>query len=185
MEFFDICDESGAPIGEIIERGAAHRDGVPHRTAHVWILRRGAAGTEVLLQKRSACKDSYPGMYDTSSAGHIPAGCGPLASALRELREELGLEACPDELEHIGDFRVNYEARFHGKPFRDNEYVFVYVLRRDVDIRDITVQPEEIDSVAWFGLDEVCAERLRGGGGRFCVPPEGLRVLKKYLEGSR
>ena len=37
-------------------------------------------------------------MYDTSSGGHIPTGAEPLASALRELEEELGIRARPEQL---------------------------------------------------------------------------------------
>ena len=184
MEIFDICDENGMPTGRTVPRETAHRDGVLHRTAHLWILRRGPDGTEALLQKRSRNKDSYPGMYDTSSAGHIPAGCGPRESALRELREELGVSAGPDELGYIGSFRVKYEAEFHNAPFRDNEFVFVYVLRRHVELSDITVQPEEIETVRWFPFDEVYDECRRGQRGRFCMPLEELEVLKEYLEGK-
>ena len=46
---------------------------------------------DVLLQKRSENKDSFPGSYDISSAGHIPSGVDFLESALRELEEELGI----------------------------------------------------------------------------------------------
>ena len=81
MEYFDICDERGVPTGETVERSVAHRDGILHRTAHVWIVRMHEGRCQVLLQKRSAEKDSYPGMYDTSSAGHIPAGKEPRESA--------------------------------------------------------------------------------------------------------
>ena len=85
MEYFDICDESGSPTGEIIDRETAHRDGILHRTAHVWIVRKKTQGYDILLQKRSMEKDSFPGLYDTSSAGHIPTGSEPLPSAIREL----------------------------------------------------------------------------------------------------
>ena len=54
---------------------------------------------ELLLQKRSQQKDSYPGCYDISSAGHSPAGVDFIPSALRELKEELGLDARPVEEE--------------------------------------------------------------------------------------
>jgi len=43
-------------------------------------------------------KDSFPCRYDTSSAGHIQAGDEPLESAVRELSEELGIQANPDDL---------------------------------------------------------------------------------------
>ena len=89
MEYFDIVDESGLPTGEIVSRDIAHRDGIRHRTAHVWVVRPAHAGYDILLQKRSRNKDSFPGFFDTSSAGHIPAGSEPLPSALRELKEGL------------------------------------------------------------------------------------------------
>ena len=74
MEYLDIVDESGQPTGEIICREDAHASGVLHRTAHVWVVRPSGRGYDILLQKRSDTKESFPGMYDTSSAGHIPAG---------------------------------------------------------------------------------------------------------------
>ena len=89
MELFDIIDENGDPTGQTIERSIAHAEGIPHRTAHIWIIRRGNEKTEILLQKRSRNKDSFPGKFDTSSAGHIQAGDEPMESALRELEEEL------------------------------------------------------------------------------------------------
>ena len=98
MEYFDICNEAGEPTGKTISREEAHQKGILHRTAHVWILREKDGKQQVLLQKRSIQKDSYPGLYDTSSAGHIPAGEKPMPSALRELNEELGIRASEEHL---------------------------------------------------------------------------------------
>ena len=66
MEYLDIVDENGVPTGKIAERTAAHKQGLRHRTSHVWILRERAGKVEVLLQKRSQNKDSFPGCYDIS-----------------------------------------------------------------------------------------------------------------------
>ena len=126
-EILDVCDELGQPTGETVERERAHREGILHRTAHVWIARRVHDEWEVLLQKRSMEKDSFPGLYDTSSAGHIPAGSEPVPSALRELSEELGISARPEQLVPARTFRIRFEKEFHGKLFRDNEVTFVYV----------------------------------------------------------
>ena len=90
MEYFDIVDEDGKPTGAVVSRETAHEEGIPHRTSHVWIVRKTEKGYDILMQKRSLNKDSFPGMYDTSSAGHIRAGDKPVASAIRELEEELG-----------------------------------------------------------------------------------------------
>ena len=53
MEVFDIVDEYGNPTGETIERGLAHKEGVRHRTAHIWIAREVNGKWQVLLQKRA------------------------------------------------------------------------------------------------------------------------------------
>lgn len=180
MEYLDIVDENGLPTGQIIERTAAHATDAPHRTAHVWIIRRRGDSVEVLMQKRSMNKDSFPGQYDTSSAGHIPAGVEPLPSALREMQEELGLTAAPEELTFAGTFLNHYKSFFHGKPFRDNEYSLVYVYDRPVCTQELTLQAEELERVDWFELRSVYEARLRNDPA-FCVPIGGLETLMRFL----
>lgn len=51
MEIFDIVDEYGNPTGETIERSLAHKEGVRHRTAHIWIAREVNGKWQVLLMK--------------------------------------------------------------------------------------------------------------------------------------
>ena len=97
MEILDVVDENGNPIGETVERTVAHKTGVRHRTSHVWVVRKNNGSMEILLQKRSKNKDSHPGCLDCSSAGHIPAGVDFIPSAIRELKEELGIDAKEDE----------------------------------------------------------------------------------------
>ncbi len=179
-EFFDVVDEQGKPTGERVERCVAHREDIRHRTAHVWVYRRKEQGFDVLLQKRSMQKDSFPGRYDTSSAGHIQAGEEPLPSAVRELFEELGISASEEELEVAGTFHIHYEKEFHGQMFRDNEFSFVYALEKDLDAASLHVQKEEVESAAWFDLEYV-TEQCSLRNQTFCVPRQGLNVLRVYL----
>ena len=185
MEIFDICNEQGIPTGETVERSIAHRDGIPHRTVHIWITREAEGRQQILLQQRSLEKDSFPGLFDTSSAGHLQAGDEPLEGAMRELEEELGIKAEASQLKYAGTFHISYEVEFHGAPFKDNEIAFVYVYDGDVDIEDLTLQEEEVIGVEWFDLDEVYEEVKNRFRERFCVPIEGLDVLKKYLGDRR
>lgn len=60
-------------------RGEVHRDGDYHRAVHVWIFVESTQ--QLLLQLRSDHKDSWPGQWDISSAGHISAGDPSLLSA--------------------------------------------------------------------------------------------------------
>jgi len=183
MELLDVCNENGLPTGETVERETAHREGVLHRTAHVWLARRADGRWQILLQKRSLTKDSFPGFYDTSSAGHIPAGEEPLPSALRELEEELGLRAQPEQLLLIGHIRTCYEKQFYGRAFRDNEYINIFLFTGEVDTEALRLQESEVEEVRWFDLEAV-REEIRRSRARFCVPAESLELLRTYLIGT-
>lgn len=183
MEIFDIVDAWGTPLGDTISRTEAHEKGIRHRTAHVWVIRNCEGRTQVLLQKRAANKDSFPGCYDTSSAGHISAGGQPLPSALRELSEELGITAAAEDLTFMGTFPIQYEKEFHGKVFRDNEVSFVYLYRGAVDAQSLRLQAEEVEEVRWFDLDELITLR-KANDPSICVPSGGLKVLCNFLTGE-
>ena len=180
VEYFDVCDENGLPTGEVVERSVAHSKGILHRTAHVWIIRKEEGRWQVLLQKRSKNKDSYPGLYDTSSAGHIPAGVEPPESALRELKEELGISATVEQLKRIGSFRTEYEEVFHGEPFHDNEVISIFVYCEPVNPEKLVLQESEVEEVRYFDLEEVY-EEICVGSDRICVNPKGMKVLMDYL----
>ena len=148
MELLDIVDENGIPTGAVIDRETAHREGIRHRTAHLWLLRRREGQVQVLLQKRSMEKDSYPGCYDISSAGHIPAGADFIPSALRELREELGLQVSR-----------------------------VYALWRDVEPEALTLQKEEVERVDWMDYDR-CVQGVSEGSFPNCIRMDELEMLR-------
>ena len=159
-EFLDIVDMTGTPTGEIIDRGTAHREGILHRTTHLWILRRRFGITEVLLQKRSQNKDSFPGCYDISSAGHMPAGVDWLPSALRELEEELGIkDVSPDDLILCGQRHIIHDDVFHGIPYKDRQISNIYCIWLDVEPEDLSLQEEEVEEVIWMPL-ETCIKKV-------------------------
>lgn len=114
------------------------------------------------MQKRSDNKDSDPGCYDISSAGHIPAGSDYIPSAVRELKEELGVDMNGDELIYCGQRRFRFEREFHGSMFRDNQVSNVYALWLDREEEDFILQEEEVSGVRWMGLR----------GLRICCPGE-------------
>ena len=181
MEFFDVIDETGKATGEVVSRDEAHGKGVLHRSVHVWVIREKEGRTEVLLQKRSEEKESFPGMYDTSSAGHVSAEEEALSSALRELSEELGIMATPDQLRDLGTVHIQYEKVFHGRLYRDNELAEVYVYSEPIEIGKLALQSSEVSEVRWFDQNEVWEEIKSSDRQRFCVPTEGLKLLRDYI----
>ena len=181
MEMFDIIDENGNKTGLIKERGVVHREGALHATSHIWIARENThSGYDILLQKRSAGKDSHPGCYDISSAGHICAGDDPLPSALRELEEELGILAKPEHLKEFGVQYKNYEGEFYGKPFRDHQRSILYLYTEPLDTDTLTLQSSEIESVIWIdykeALQAICSNTMKQ-----CIYEEEFRKLGKAL----
>src|SRR5688572_21675258 len=88
-EIFDIVNEADEVIGCAV-RADIHRRQLKHRAVHILVFNRRG---DLFLQKRSLTKDCFPGAWDTSAAGHL--GCGETYddAAVRELREELGVEA--------------------------------------------------------------------------------------------
>ena len=180
MEYLDIVDEQGQPTGEIVSRTFAHTKGIRHRTAHLSIVRTPTEQSHLLTHTRAPRKDTFPGNNETSSAGHIQAGDEPLASGLRELAEELGLHAKPEDLAFAGCIHGNFAEEFHGKIFRDNEIAFVYVYQQPVDIETLVLQKEEVESVRWFDLEETY-QNCRNRNTQFCAPVPGLEVVRQYL----
>ena len=198
MELLDIRREDGSLTGKVQERSIVHASGSLHGTAHVWIVRpsdgafaypfRNATphtakqqAFEILLQKRSQAKDSYPGCYDISSAGHLPAGSGFLESALRELEEELGIKADPQDLQEAF-LHVGYaESTFYGKPFKNAEVSAVYLYTRPVEAEHLTLQAEEVESVCWMDYDtllsEVRQEAEAGKTEKYCIFLDELERL--------
>lgn len=177
-EYFDIVDINGNPTGETIERNIAHAKGIWHRTSHVWLVRVKNSKLQILLQKRTMTKDSFPGCYDISSAGHIPAGVDFVSSALRELEEELGLVAMPKELVFCGDRKIITDDIFHGKEFHDRQYSRVFILWCDKAETEFKLQPEEIDSVKWLDFD-ICIEAVKANNFPHCIDVEELLMVQK------
>ena len=131
---------------------------------------------QVLLQKRAMTK-SFPGCYDISSAGHIPAGQDYYPSAIRELKEELGLTAKESDLIPCGDMKIVWDDVFFGIPYHDRQYTKVLLLWADIEEDQLTLQKEEVDGVLWIDLQE-CMDRVAAGTIQNCISPDELKLVQ-------
>ena len=146
-EIFDVVNERD----EVIDRkprGEVHARGLLHRAVHVLVFNsRG----EVFLQKRSMKKDRQPGVWDSSSSGHVDSGEHYDETAVRELREEIGLDLTsgtrgtrPSELEKL--FKIDSCAE------TDAEFVWIYRCENDGPFQ---LHPDEIETGGWFAPGKV------------------------------
>ena len=155
MELFDIRTPDGEPTGQVKERSTVHRDGDWHGTAHIWLVRRQNGRLQVLLQKRSREKETFPGCFDTSCAGHLSAGDSFAEGALRELSEELGIQAEEPDLFYVGLYSYEVNENFGGMDIIDRELAAVYLYQKPVEVSELCLQKEEVEAVRWMDFEEL------------------------------
>ena len=131
-------------------------EGTFHLGVDIWTVNsRG----EILLTLRSPEKDDLPDEWE-NTCGSVLAGETALEGALRELREETGIVARPEELgllcEHCDG----------------NTFGHSYLLRRDVRIKELTFQPGETVAAKWVTPAELDAMVALPTGAR----PVGSRL---------
>jgi len=149
-EYFDILDKNGEKTGKTKLRTEVHRDGDWHKSIDIWIIN---PQNELLIQKRSAQKESYPNLWEVSCSGHVNSGESSLDSAIRELSEELGIKVNKEQLQFLFEDR---EANItNNGTFINNEFKEVYLLKLDLKIEDYNVQKEEVETVKYIDCREL------------------------------
>jgi len=137
MEFNDIYDKDRNLTGRTHRRGTIWRKGEYGLVVCVWVY----DGNGKILLTRRAPEKSFAGTWE-NSGGAALAGETSLQAITRELREETGICAQPEEFELLCSGRD-----------RNAHYDF-YCVRRDLDIK-VTLQPGETDDFKWVTLAQI------------------------------
>jgi len=148
-EMLDLCNADGNPLGCSAPRSEVHRFGLWHRTVHCWIA---PPDGEILLQKRSLTKESHPGLWDVSAAGHITAGDSSIGGAIREVYEELGIVVDRAALQKLFDIKQCFEDP--DKLYFDHEVTDVYLIRMVVDLGSLRLDKTEVEQVRLVSIAE-------------------------------
>ena len=138
MEFVEMFDNKRKSLNKTVER-YTHIKGEYAQGSHVWIMN---SKGEFLIQKRSSTKKLYPNLWSITSGG-TDEGESTLETVYREVKEELGIEIKPEELELMMSYK------------RNHDFVDVWLVRKDIDLNDITMQKEEVTEVKWVTEDEL------------------------------
>lgn len=147
MEFIDIVDEKGVATGESLEKKQAHILSKWHLTAHIWMYN---SKGDVLLQKRSSSKKTFPNLWDISVAGHINTGETVEQGACREILEEIGLHVSMSDLEKVLEVKQSYYCENHD--YYNNEIQHIFLLKYDGSIGDLHLQREEVERVKFIDI---------------------------------
>jgi len=153
MEMLTVLDENGIPTGEVLSRKEIHRQGLWHEAILVAIINEQ---NKVLMQQRSQEKDKFPGLWDLTVAGHVPAAEIPIDTVFSEMMEEMGLvlpkRTKLSELKHIKTFR---DQRIIADDFIENQFYNLYVAHANVDPAKIIMQEDEVQQLKLLSLFEV------------------------------
>ena len=163
-ELFDIVDDEDQVIG-LETRSTAHRIGLQHRGAHVFLF---TPDGKLLVQKRSADRAASPSALDCSVSEHVKAGESYLEAAIRGMKEEMGVEGI--DISPLVRFRMNYGVN-------DNEISVLY--KGTVDPAKVRFDPIEIEEINYHSLDEL-QEMINSGSVKFCG--WFVELLNWYLE---
>ncbi len=148
-EPFDVVLANGMPTGQVKPRGKVHHDGDWHRAIHVWVAGMDHKDNPFLMvQRRSARKDTWPDRYDATVGGHYRAG-ETLTETMREIEEEIGVSPDLASLRPLG-VRVCANETEHG--IIDREIQEVFLLRDDRPLQDFRPNPAELSALVRFPL---------------------------------
>lgn len=157
-EPLEVVTPDGRPTGIVKPRARIHSDGDWHVASFVWIVARRSNGApRLVLQRRSLDKDAWPGHWDASCAGHVDAGERPIAAAVRELSEELGITVREDQLVAGPPHRQEHRL---ASGVVDREHHAVFLLVRDEPLDAYRPGPE-VTALAFVDGDALTA--LHGG----------------------
>ncbi len=165
MEILDLYDNKKNKMGKtLIRESGEPLDGEFKLSIHLWIIN---SNGEFLIQKRSASRKANPNKW-AFTGGAVDSGEESYQGAIREAKEEMGINLNSDDVEFLLGFK------------REHDFVDVFIAKSDIDIKDVKMQESEVSESKWVNLVEL-DEIIRNGE---FVPAINLYydLFKKLLE---
>ena len=135
-ELRDLYDKNSNKTDKTYSKGDLIPNG--YYPMVVMVVIRNSNG-DFLMQKRVKSKGGDWGV----TGGHPKSGETPIEGIITEVKEELGLDFSKEEF-------IEYDYGWDGK-----DYYKMYLVNKDIDIKDIKIQEDELSEVKWFSMDEL------------------------------
>lgn len=139
MEKWDLFNEKREPINKLHNRQEPLQKGEYHIVVGIWTVN---SQNEILLTLRHPDKLDYPNCWE-NTGGCVLAGETSRQGAKRELFEETGISIDEDELFLLGTERG------------ENAFGDTYIVRKDVDLSNLTMQEGETVEAKWVTLEQL------------------------------
>ena len=135
-ELRDLYDKNSNKTNKTYRKGDPIPEG--YYPMVVMVVIRNSKG-EFLMQKRSLSKGGDWGV----TGGHPKSGETPIEGIITEVKEELGLDFSKEKF-------IEYDSGCDG-----TDCYKMYYVTKDINIKDISIQEEELSEVRWFTLKEL------------------------------
>ncbi len=159
-ELIDVVDDEDNVLRQVTWR-EMHEKSLLHRSANIFVF--NSKGM-IFLHRRNRNLPLYPGMYDVKVGGIVQAGESYEDAALREMKEEAGIENV--KLEYL------FDLKFRSRQNNNNRKVY-----RCVYDGKITLQKEEVESGSFITIAE--AKKMLDSGK---LSPSAVHVFKEFLK---
>ena len=161
MEHLDVYDFDGNKKGFSVERGH-HAEGDWLLCIHAYVF---TPDGKFLIQRRSLEKEYFPGIWDVT-CGAALSGESSLSAAIRETKEELGLDVSEFEKFYVGKSHC-YDCLNH-----------VYFFKGEIDLDALVFQKGEVMDAKLVSADELL-ELIRNSEFK---DPEYYIMIEKFLK---
>jgi len=150
MEYIDVIDkDTWKNTGVSMPKSEIHKNGDWHKSIHAWLVN---SKNEILIQRRSPNKVNFPNFWDVTIGGHISSGESVVDGAIREIKEEIGIDVVIDDLKMVG--RTSHQVVLANGTYFDNEKITVYVIKNNLEISHFKIQYEEVEELRWIPIAE-------------------------------
>lgn len=139
MEYLDLYDVNKNLTGEKIVRGKGKPQVPENKYINIVIIFMQNSEGKFLFQITSKEK----GNEIATTGGHVKSGQTSYEAILAEVEEELGLDISNEDVKMVDSY-------IFGVAFMD-----VYYLNKDINISDLKLQDDEVESVEWFTVDKI------------------------------
>ena len=148
MELWDLYNERRELLHQDHVRGQALPPGAYHLVVHIWIQN---SNGQFLMSQRAADR-AHDALKWECTGGSVLKGENSYAGAIREVREELGID-----LSAVAGELVFSEVRerMHGVRFADILDVYRFHYNKEADLRH--AEPREVAQTKWMTTEQIRA----------------------------
>lgn len=140
MENWDLYDKNRIKLGETMIRGNEVPENTYHLVVHICILN---DQNQMLIQHRQPFKATWGDLWDLTVGGSAVSGDTSQQAANREVLEEIGLDIDFSNIRPY--FTINFTDGFDD----------IYIIKQNIDIKQLKLQDEEVKAVKWATKDEI------------------------------